>query len=150
MPWGSVGAWLAIAAAETLLGGGQDALNNVGMIQDNYVVITTAGMLHGVAGMLLIVGLTGVAPLVWASGFGRVGWFLSMTLTAGLGSFAMLHLLALETAAAGLDGAAMSQWVMAVGGVLASYGILRSGAPGRGDAKVTGVHASTNDGQRAG
>ncbi|WP_157962436.1 hypothetical protein [Homoserinimonas sp. OAct 916] len=106
------GAWIAVAVAETLLIGGQDALNDVGMIGENYLVITIAGMLHWAAALSLTVGLVGVAPLIWASRIGRIGWSLTTALAAGLSAFAMVHLLALETAAAGLDGPAMNQFLV--------------------------------------
>lgn len=109
---GLSGAWIAVAAAETLLRNGQDALNDVAMIGENHSLIAAAGMLHWAAGMLLIVALAGTAPLVWASRIGRVGWTLTVTLAAGLGAFAMVHLVALETAAAGLDGAAMNTFLI--------------------------------------
>jgi len=106
------GAWFAVAAAETLMSNGQDALDDVGMIGENYGPIASAGILHWVGGMLLVVGLVGVAPLVWRSRIGRAGWFLTLPLAVGLGAFAMVHLLALETAAAGLNGEAMNQFLI--------------------------------------
>ncbi|MBB2996548.1 hypothetical protein [Paeniglutamicibacter cryotolerans] len=106
------GAWIALATAETLLLKGQDALDDVSMIGDNYWLIAAAGFLHACASVLLVVGLAGVAPLLWASASARVGWFFTAAMATGLGSFAMVHILALETAAAGLDGPAMNRFLV--------------------------------------
>lgn len=106
------GSWMAVALAETLLGNGQDALDDVGMIAENHTLIAGAGLLHWAAGMLLVVALAGLAPLAWAGRLARIGWLLTVTIAVGFGSFAMVHLIALETAAAGLDAAAMNQFLI--------------------------------------
>lgn len=109
---GLTGFWVAVAAAETLLGDGQDALDDVAMISRSSSLITGAGLLHWLAGVLLVVALAGLAPLLWSSRVARVGWWLSLTMTSSLGAFAMLHLLALETAAPGLDPVAMNEFLV--------------------------------------
>lgn len=109
---GLTGFWLAVAAAETLLGDGQDALDDVAMISRSSSLITGAGLLHWLAGVLLVVALVGLAPLVWPSRVGRAGWWLSLTMTTSLGAFAMLHLLAVETAAPGLDPVGMNEFLV--------------------------------------
>lgn len=105
------GTWLAVAAAETLMSNGQDVLDDVGMIAENYPLIAVAGLLHWAGGILLVLGLAGLAPLLWASMLGRVAWLLMLPLAVGFGAFSMVHLLALETAAPGLDGAAMNEYL---------------------------------------
>lgn len=109
---GLTGFWLAVAAAETMLGDGQDALDDVVMISRSSSLITGAGLLHWLAGVLLVVALAGLAPLVWPSRVGRTGWWLSLTMTTSLGAFAMLHLLAVETAAPGLDPVGMNEFLV--------------------------------------
>lgn len=109
---GLAGFWLVIASAETLLGDGQDALDDVGMIADNSGLISGAGLLHWLAGVLLVVALAGLAPLVWSSRLARIGWWLTVTMTTSLGAFAMVHLLAVQTAAPGLDPVAMNEFLV--------------------------------------
>lgn len=106
------GAWVAVASAESLMSQGQDALDDVGMIGENFSAIASAGLLHWLAGILLAVGLAGAAPLVWASRWGRAGWVLSAILAVSFGAFGMLHLMALETSAPDLDAAAMNQFLL--------------------------------------
>lgn len=104
--------WVAAATAETLLGNGQDNFNDVGMLSDNYALITAAGLLHWAGGIFLLVGLAGLAPLLWAGRLGRAALLLTAPLAVGLGAFAMLHLVVLETAAEGLNGPAMNQFLI--------------------------------------
>ena len=104
--------WVAVAAAETLLTGGLDALDDVTMIGEHAGTITTAGLLHLLGAVLLGLGLAGSAALAWASRWSQVGWTLTMVGVPCLGAFAMLHLLAVETAASGLDGEAMNQFLI--------------------------------------
>jgi hypothetical protein len=104
--------WIALAIAETLLGNGLDALDDVLMIRANSGRIATAGLLHLVTAVLLGFGLVGLAPLVRGSVTARVGWVLSMIGVPCLGAFAMLHLLALEVAAPELAADAMNQYLV--------------------------------------
>lgn len=106
------GMWVAAAMAETLLSNGQDDFNDVGMIADNYALIAGAGLLHWASGILLLIGLAGLAPLLWARRLGRAALLLTAPLAVGLGAFGMLHLLVLETAAKGLNGPAMNQFLI--------------------------------------
>lgn len=104
--------WVALATAETLLGNGLDALNDVLMIRSGAGRITTAGLLHLLAAVLLGFGLIGLAPVVRDGVTARIGWVLSVVGVPCLGAFAMLHLLAVEVAAPGLPGHAMNRFLV--------------------------------------
>lgn len=89
------GCWVAVALAETLLGG-LDALPSATELAAGSGRVTSAGLLHLLGGMLLALGLIGVAGRAWATVLGRIGLLSGIALTAGLGAFGMLHLMALE------------------------------------------------------
>lgn len=89
------GCWLAVAAAETLLGG-LDALPSAAELDAGRGRVAAAGLLHVLGGTLLALGLAGVAAGAWTTVLGRIGLFSSILLTAGLGAFGMFHLVALE------------------------------------------------------
>lgn len=104
--------WVALAIAETLLGNGLDALDDVLTIRSSSGLIATAGLLHLLTAVLLGFGLVGLAPLVRGSVTARIGWALSVIGVPCVGAFAMLHLLAVEVAAPGLPAAAMNQFLV--------------------------------------
>jgi hypothetical protein len=104
-------AWAVMATAETLLGD-LDALDDVAVIAAHSGQIAAAGLLHVLAGALLVWGLAAVAGLAWHTVPGRIGWVVTAVTAPGLGAFGMLHLLAVETAAPGLDAAAMQQFLV--------------------------------------
>jgi len=106
------GSWIAVAVAETLMSNGVDALDDVAMIAAHRGTLATAGLLHVLGGVLLGLGLTGVAAAAWSSRWSRAGWTLAATGVPCLGAIGMLHLLAVETAAAGLDTVAMNDFLV--------------------------------------
>lgn len=103
--------WIALAAAETILGS-LDALDNVSDLAAGQGRVVTAGLLHVLSGVLLLLGLCGVAPLAWRSRLSRTGWLMTAVMAGTLGAFGMLHLLAAETAARGLDPVAMQAFLV--------------------------------------
>jgi hypothetical protein len=111
------GVWLAVAVAETVRGN-LGALDDVQAIAEGSDRLTTAGGLHLVAGVCLAYALVGLAPLLWGAGrlprtgLSRWGWWASSIAVPCFGAFGMLHLLAIEAAAPGLDGAAMQQFLV--------------------------------------
>ncbi len=64
--------WIAIAAAETIIGS-LDSLDNVAELAAGQGRVVTAGLLHMLSGVLLLLGLSGVAPIAWTSRLGRIG-----------------------------------------------------------------------------
>jgi hypothetical protein len=104
-------AWVAVATAETLLGS-RDALDDVAVIGASAGRIAAAGLIHVMAGALLAGALAVLAAPAWRTVLGRVGWVLAAVTAPCLGAFGMLHLLAVETAAPGLDAAAMQQFLV--------------------------------------
>ncbi len=105
------GSGLCVASAETVIGS-LDQLDSVATISAGYARLATGGLLHLLAAVLLAFALVGLAPLVWRSVVGRVGWLVALVGVPCAGGFAMLHLLALEVAAPTLDAAAMDQFLL--------------------------------------
>lgn len=103
--------WVVMASAELVLGP-LDALDNVEAMADGSARIATGGLLHLLAAVILTIVVVGVPSLLWRSVLGRIGWWLTLIAVPCLGAFGMLHLLALETAAEGLDGTAMEQFLV--------------------------------------
>lgn len=89
------GCWVAVALAETLLGG-LDALPSAAELDAGAGRVTAAGLLHVLGGALLALGLVGVARRAWVTVLGRIGLVSGLALTAGLAAFGMFHMLALE------------------------------------------------------
>lgn len=93
------GCWAALALAETVIGD-LDTLSALGPLSESPGRIVVAGLLHLLAGVLLVLGVAGVAGAAWASRLGRAGVVLCALLAVGLGGFGMLHLLTVEMTAA--------------------------------------------------
>lgn len=89
------GSWIAVALAETVLGG-LDALPSAAELAAGTTRVTVAGMLHLLGGVLLAVGLVGTAGSAWTTVLGRIGLLSGVVLSVGLGGFGMFHLMALE------------------------------------------------------
>jgi hypothetical protein len=102
-------AWLPLAVAETLLGD-LDALSDVATVAGGSGRIAAAGLLQIATGVLLAAAAVG---LMGAGGrlVQRVAAGAVLVVGVCLGAFGMLHLLALETAADGLDPAAMNAFL---------------------------------------
>lgn len=114
----SLGAvWLVVALAETLKGD-LGTLEDVRAIASGTDRLTAAGLLHLVAGICLTYALVGLAPLVWGryrlprARWSRWAWWAGTLAVPCFGAYAMLHLLAIEAAAPGLDGTAMQQFLV--------------------------------------
>jgi hypothetical protein len=94
--------WVALALAETLLGD-LDALGDAATLADGQGRVAAAGLLHVLAGFLLVLGLVGLGTRAEASRLTAVGLVGAALLAASLGGFGMLHLLALEMVDEDLD-----------------------------------------------
>jgi len=104
---GSLG---CLATAETVVGD-LDQLDSVTAIADGSSRLVVMGLIHLVGGFLLAVALVGLAQLVRGSVLGGLGWWVLAFTVPCVGAFAMLHLLAVETAAEGMDAAAMGEFL---------------------------------------
>ncbi len=102
---------LCVSLGETIIGG-LDALDDVSAMSDHGGRIAATGLLHLAGAMLLAVALVGIGALVRGSALGRIGWVLMLVAVPCAGAFAMLHMIALEAAAPGLDEAAMEQFLV--------------------------------------
>lgn len=89
------GCWVAIALGETVIGD-LDALDSAAALAADRSRVVAAGLLHVLAGVLLTIGLMGLAGQMRASAVVRIGALLCGVLAPCLGAFGMLHLLALE------------------------------------------------------
>lgn len=106
-----LGALVCAPLAETIIGD-LDSLDDVAVMAAGSDRIMAAGLIHYLGAVLLGFAVVGLAPLVWRSITGRIGWFLLVVNVACLGAFAMLHLLALEAASPGLDAVAMNEFLV--------------------------------------
>lgn len=95
------GCWIAMALAETVLGD-LDALRDAATLSEGRSRVVAGGLLHVASGVLLVLGLAGVAPRTRSSRLLALGVVAAALLAACLGAFGMLHLLALEMDDAGL------------------------------------------------
>jgi hypothetical protein len=108
---GYAGALACMAAAETVVGD-LDRLDDVEAISAGAGRLVANGLIHLAGGVLLVVAVVGLVELVRGSVMGRIGWWVLAVSAPCAGAFAMLHLLAVETAAPALDGAAMEQFLV--------------------------------------
>jgi hypothetical protein len=107
-------AWAVMATAETIIGD-LDSLDDLAAMTAGSSTIAAAGLLHLLAAALLGVALAGLVPVMWAgrrSVVGRTGWSVALAAVPCLGAFGMLHLLAVETTADGLDPGAMEEFLI--------------------------------------
>lgn len=103
-------AWAPLALGETLLGD-LDALDDVALVADGSARIAAAGLLHCASGVLLAYAAVGLTARLRRRLIGRVAAWLLLVAAVCLGAFGMFHLVALETASAGLDPAAMNAFL---------------------------------------
>ncbi|WP_153394589.1 hypothetical protein [Ornithinicoccus halotolerans] len=96
------GSWIAFALAETVIGE-LDALHSAAELAANGGRVTTAGLLHIVAAVLLTYALMGLVGQGRRNMPARAGALLCGVLAPCLGAFGMLHLLALEMNDSGLE-----------------------------------------------
>jgi hypothetical protein len=108
---GYAGALACLAGAEAVVGD-LDRLDDVGAISAGAGRLVVNGLVHLAGGVLLVLAVVGLVELVRGSVMGRIGWWVLAVSAPCGGAFAMLHLLAVETAAPGLDGAAMEQFLV--------------------------------------
>jgi hypothetical protein len=108
---GYAGALACMAGAETVVGD-LDRLDDIEAISAGAGRLVANGLIHLAGGVLLVVAVVGLAELVRGSILGRIGWWVLVIAAPCAGAFAMLHLLAVETAAPGLDGAAMGEFLV--------------------------------------
>lgn len=104
------GSMIAIAVAESLIGD-LDQATDVAAISAGGTPLAAGGLLLLLAAVLLGFAAAGLGPLVRRSRTGRIGWFLLMVAIPCGGAFAMFHLALVETGAAGLDPAAMDEFI---------------------------------------
>jgi hypothetical protein len=102
--------WVPLALGETLLGD-LDALPDVATVAGGSGRIATAGLLHIVSAVLLGYAAVGLLARLRGHVLGRIPATLLLVVAPCLGAFGMLHLLALETTATGLDPAAMDAFL---------------------------------------
>ncbi|MER7444458.1 hypothetical protein [Micromonospora avicenniae] len=106
-----LGATAGLAIAELAIGK-LDAADSAAAIAEGGGRLATGGLIHLVAATLLGLAVAGLAPVIRGSVAGRIGWVLLWASVPCYGAFAMFHLILVETGAAGLDQAAMDQFLM--------------------------------------
>lgn len=103
-------AMVALTVAEQLIDD-LDEADDIALITAGGDGLAAGGLILLVSAILLGFAAAGLGRIVWPTVTGRIGWVLLMVAVPCAGAFAMFHLLLLETGAAGLDPAAMQQFV---------------------------------------